>query len=221
MSRAAIALVLVWTFAVPEAYAQDEGGEGAQRRTVHVLQQRPFLQSLRVEVTPQFGYTINEVLTEYLQVGGTLRFHINEEIAIGGRYGHYFASETDAFHQVQDDFALFPEKSFIEWYAGGEVDYSPLYGKFILFGAATVHWNAFFTLGAGVTKTGAEKPLFTGMLGFGSRLFLTRWLTLNLEIKDFIYSEPFKNGDEILNNVVLYTGLSIFIPFTWNYKFPK
>lgn len=191
------------------------------KRKVHVLEQRPVIQALRVELTPMFGYTLNEVMYNYLQVSGTLRFHITDEIAVGGSYGRYFADTSSTFDLVQEEFQLFPEKSLIEWYAGGEVSYTPLYGKFILFGSWIVHWNAFLTAGAGVTKTGQDKLHFTGMVGVGSRIFLTRWLTLHMELRDHIYSEQFKGGDEIINNLVLHAGFGVFIPFGFDYKYPK
>jgi outer membrane beta-barrel protein len=211
-------IVLVLLLSVPMlASAQDEKAE----RQVHVLEQRPFLHSLRVEVQPLFGYTVNEVMYEYLQVGGALRFHINEEWSLGGNYGHYFSDVTSAFESVQEDFELFPEKSLVKWYAGGEVAWTPLYGKAIVFGSWIMHWNAYITVGGGVTKTASSGVRPTGVFGLGGRVFLTDWLTFNLEVRDHIYSEPFKAGDELINNVVLFSGFGIFIPFGYDYVYPK
>ena len=210
-------LIVAAVTATTPALAEDK-----QPRKVHVLEQRPFLHALRVEVAPHFGYTVNEVMYQYLQVAGTLRFHINEEWSVGGAYGHYFSDTTSTFEQVQDEFQLFPEKSFLQWFGGGEAIYSPIYGKAILFGSAIINWNAYFTVGAGVTKTAAENLRITGTLGLGARVFLTQWMTFNLELKDHIYEEPFKNDrKELINNVVLFTGIGFFIPFTTEYKFPK
>ncbi len=199
----------------------DVARAGETKRKVHVFEQRPYLQAMRVELTPMFGYTTNEVMYNYLQVAGTLRFHINEQWAIGGNYGHYFSDTTSTFELVQDELSLFPEKSFIQWYAGGEVNYTPVYGKFILFGSAIVHWNAFLTQGFGVTQTATDGVKFTYVVGAGVRMFLTRWLTFHLELKDHIYTETFKAGDELINNLVLHAGFGIFIPFGFEYKYPK
>lgn len=196
------------------------GQEKAQRK-VHVLEQRPFVQSLRVEVVPMFGYTVNEVMYEYLQAAGTLRFHIDEHWSIGATYGHYFASTTSTFDDVQSQFELFGEKKFIKFYAGGEVMYSPVYAKAILFGSWIVHWNAYLMAGGGVTQTGAGDFRPTGTVGAGLRVFLTEWLSLNIEIKDHIYKEKFNAGDELINNLVLHTGLGIWIPFGFDYVYPK
>lgn len=200
--------------------AQEADAE-ENERGIHVIQQRPFLQALRLELLPEFGYTVNDTLHHYLQVGGTLRFHITEELSIAGNYGHYFASKNSTFEQIEEEFSLFPERSFIKWFAGGEISYIPIYGKFILLGLSTVHWNLALNLGAGVTRTFADDPLFTATLGFSVRFFITKWLTFNLGLRDHIYNEPFRRGDRIMNNLVLHTGFGLFMPFNYTYKHRK
>jgi outer membrane beta-barrel protein len=214
-------LIVILLTAIPLSALAQDGDKDEEQKRVHVLEQRPFLHALRVELAPTFGYTVNEVLSEQLQTGGTLRFHINEQISVGGTYNHYFVSQSRRALQVQDEFELFPETSFPKWYAGGEINYTPIYGKMIVGGFTTVHWNAYLSGGAGVTKTGAKDPLFTTMIGAGVRFFVTSWLTINIECRDYIYSEPFKAGSDILNNVVMHTGLGLFIPFSYKYRFPR
>ncbi len=197
------------------AAAEDEG------RKVHVIEQRPFIQRLRVELTPKYGYTINEVLFDYHQVGGDLRFHITEEWAIAGSFSWYFPATTSAFEDVESTFDTFPEKRFVRWYAGGEVSWAPVYGKFILFGSWTVPWNAWLSAGGGVTLTGVDGIHPTGTVGIGTRLFLTPWLTMEFELKDHIYSENFKAGDSIMNNFVVHAGFGFWFPVGWTYEFAK
>jgi len=216
-----ITAILIILFTVPAtALAQDPLQE-AEKKKVHVLEQRPFLHALRVELAPAFGYTINEVLSEQMQVGGTLRFHITETLSVGGTYSHYFTKQSKHAVQLQDEFELFPEISFPKWYAGGEVNYTPIYGKMVVSGLTTVHWNVYLSGGAGVTKTGAKDPLITGMIGLGSRFFVTSWLAINIDARDYIYSEPFKAGTEIINNLAIHAGISLFVPFTYSYRYPK
>jgi outer membrane beta-barrel protein len=216
--RLSLIIAIVIAVAVPN---QGRAAEKKDERDIYVLQQRPFLRALRLELSPQFGYTVNEPLFRYLQVASTVRFHINESWSVGGTYAHYFSDTSAATEKLQDEFALFPEKSLIQWYAGGEGSWVPIYGKLILFESWVVHWDAFLTVGAGVTKTWAPDLRFTASVGVGTRIFLTSWLTLTLELKDYIYQEPFKAGDRLINNVVFHSGLSIFFPFTWEYKLQK
>ncbi len=213
-----VPILLLLLFGSPISASADE--VLAERR-VHVLEQRPFLQSLRFELTPMFGYTINEAMYEYLQVGAFARFHIDEEWSVGGAYEHYFSDTTSTFGEVQDTFQLFPEKALIRWYAGGEVLWSPIYAKAVLFGSWIVHWNAYLCVGAGVTRSGADGLHFTGTIGGGARLFLTEWMTFNVELRDHIHTEPYKAGDELINNLVMHAGFGFFLPFGWEYRHPK
>lgn len=83
--------------------------------------------------------------------------------------------------------------------------------------------------------------------GVGLRVFFNRWLAAFLEVRDYIYNEPLEAtsiaraappgqtdvagtnkdpatwlGDSRLTNAVqAQFGLSIFLPFTWQYRLPK
>jgi outer membrane beta-barrel protein len=83
-------------------------------------------------------------------------------------------------------------------------------------------------------------------IGIGLRIALNRWLAVTLEVRDYIYSEQLENltiasgpvsqpsnptsplnpatwyGDNALtNNVQAQIGLSMFLPFSWEYRLPK
>ncbi len=81
-------------------------------------------------------------------------------------------------------------------------------------------------------------------LGIGLRIFFNRWFALNLEIRDYIYNEQLENtgisatqggpgtggqqdpatwygANSLTNNVQAQVGVSIFLPFGWEYRLPK
>ena len=81
-------------------------------------------------------------------------------------------------------------------------------------------------------------------VGLGVRIFLNRWLALTGEVRDYIYSERLESlvvqrpggagcvncasdantwygENKLTNNVQAQLGLSIFIPFRWDYRLPK
>jgi outer membrane beta-barrel protein len=95
-------------------------------------------------------------------------------------------------------------------------------------------------------RTFSFKPKVDIHLGGGLRIFFNRWLALTLEISDYIYFEKLENptiadgndlktgkpkaqnpdtwladGSFVTNNVQAQVGLSIFLPFTWEYRLPK
>jgi hypothetical protein len=77
-------------------------------------------------------------------------------------------------------------------------------------------------------------------VGIGGRLYLTRFLAIFLELRDYIFPENVEsivtytdpkfreNKDtwmdpnvKLTNNVMLQVGISLFVPFTFDFKLPK
>src|SRR5439155_6121472 len=79
-------------------------------------------------------------------------------------------------------------------------------------------------------------------LGIGFRIDLNRWFAATLELKDYIYIEQLENeqvaptqtgpgsqtdpttwfgGKPLTNAVQAQLGVSIFLPFSWEYRLPK
>lgn len=217
-SVVALLLVLVTVGIAPTpAHAQTDTFE----ENIRIIQQRPFLRRNRVEVAPYFGLSLNDTLFLHLGAGVVANYHILENLFIGGSYVKYFSMERSLFETVEEDFRVYPEKWELDFYAGGHIAYVPIYGKFIFAGSAIAHYDVYVIAGAGVTRTSLSDTAVTGNVGVGTRFFLTRWLTLNFEVRDYIYQEEFKAGSQIVNNVVLQTGLSFFIPFGFDYRYPR
>jgi outer membrane beta-barrel protein len=95
-------------------------------------------------------------------------------------------------------------------------------------------------------RTFTFKPKINGHLGGGLRIFFNRWLALTVEVSDYIFGDQLENpkiddtidtktqkpnaqnpatwladGSYLTNNVQAQVGLSIFLPFTWEYRLPK
>lgn len=77
-------------------------------------------------------------------------------------------------------------------------------------------------------------------VGFGLRIFLNRWFSVIGELRDYIYIEQlentqvaatqeqqqnrstwFSNEKPLTNNVQAQVGISVFLPFSWEYRLPK
>jgi outer membrane beta-barrel protein len=99
-------------------------------------------------------------------------------------------------------------------------------------------------------RTFQYQPKLDVDLGIGLRIFLNRWFAVTLEVRDYIYNEKLENtlvsntknvapagsaptpgsaqdpgtwyGDnKITNNVAAQVGISVFLPFSWEYRLPK
>jgi|GEM_PF-1089050 len=189
---------------------------------VRVVQQRSVLKSGRFELLAGAGLVANDSMYDQWLASVTGRVHVSEWISIGATYSKYFADPSDLQSAVMNDFEVFPELSAIQWYAGGDVTFVAMDGKFIFFDDSIVYWDLYASIGGGVTVTSrSEDPKPTGMIGIGMRIFLTDWLTLTFELKDHMLIEKFNAGNEFVNNVTGTAGLTIFIPFGFDYEYAK
>jgi outer membrane beta-barrel protein len=98
-------------------------------------------------------------------------------------------------------------------------------------------------------RTFSYTPKLDVDLGIGLRIFLNRWFAATLEVRDYIYNEQLENlnvgpseqlqangqpvpgsaqdpstwlgQNSLTNNVQAQVGLSIFLPFSWEYRLAK
>ncbi|MCA9539403.1 MAG: outer membrane beta-barrel domain-containing protein [Myxococcales bacterium] len=184
---------------------------------IRVIQRRPFLRQQRVEVAPFLGTNINDALVNTFVAGGSINYHLTEVMAIGANGGYSLGTETDLFDQVIEDYELFPQVSKIKWYATLNFEYAFIYGKFALFNTWIIPWDTYALLGAGYTQTElAGHPTLSA--GLGQRYFMNRWFTINIELRDNVYNEDYPAGSEFVNNLMLTTGVSFFLPPDFEYR---
>ena len=86
------------------------------------------------------------------------------------------------------------------------------------------------------------EPKLNVGVGIGFRIFLNRWFAANFEVRDYIFPEQLEavtvkpgtrgagsaadpntwNGEtQLTNNVQAQLGVSVFLPFSWEYRLPK
>ena len=200
-----------------KAAKEVEAAKQAELDLIRVIQRRPFLRRGRVEFSPSIGTNINDSLVNAFLAGASLNYHLTEVMAVGAYGGVSLGSETDLFDQVIEDYGLFAQIAQVQWYGGLHFQYAPVYGKFALFNTWIIPWDIYALLGAGYTKTElAGHPTLSA--GAGSRFFMNRWFTLNVELRDHIYNEDYPGGSELVNNLVFNAGVSFFLPPDFEYR---
>jgi outer membrane beta-barrel protein len=126
-----------------------------------------------------------------------------------------------------------------------------MYGKFQGFSQFIFHYDGYVVGGVGALRTKPIAVIdpdnrkfdfdwrLAMTVGLGLRIDLNRWFAINLELRDYIYIEQLENvqvaatqdkqrdpatwfGDKPLTNAVqAQLGISIFLPFSWEYRLPK
>jgi outer membrane beta-barrel protein len=234
------------------APAPGEAGEKkASWEDVVVVMRKPFLKSGRFELEPVWGVTLNDNMIRHHQLGGQVKYWLTDVLAVGvegQKYEHFDFLEP--YDLVQTTYKRLPTLNEYVWGAALNFHYAPVYAKFAVFNKWLVHWEGMFTAGVGITESsvlprdpnlkGWNNYLITPNVGFQARVFLTRWITFNLGIRDYIFADKFesvkrcadatnpacmssvedaKKGatTQLINNVMFTAGFSFWLPTGFQY----
>ena len=159
-------------------------------------------------------------------------------------------NESDLNFFVRRSFRLAVPITEYQLGANLNFTYVPLYGKFNMFNEYIFQWDAYVLGGVGIMRTRPVpvvdpevrqfdfdwRVAFNVAIGF--RVFIPRWLAVFAELRDYIYLEQLENldvavggrddpntwladGPSLTNNVTAHLGLTIFLPFDFEYRLPK
>lgn len=207
-----------------------------------VVVRKPFLKVGRLELLPTWGVTMNDNIIRHLQFTGQLNYFLTDVLAVGVE-GQYFVKDLrEPFDLVARQARRLPTVNKYNYGAALNFHYVPIYGKFAILDEHLVHWETFFTAGVGFTQSEvlprdpALQPftnfLITPNVGASMRFFVTKFLTVNVGIRDYIFVDKFEatsrteisgeaareNADSsLINNVVFQAGLSFWFPTSFEY----
>jgi outer membrane beta-barrel protein len=188
---------------------------------------------------PGPGLAVNYYLTNVLAIG------------INGTYYQPFNGDSDFNFQNRRATRLAVPLNEYFGSAAFNFTYVPMYGKFSGFGQFIFHYDGYLVGGVGAIATRPIAVIdpdnrkfdyearIAFNVGFGLRIFLNRWFAATMELRDYIYVEQLESvttptnqqeavkrenwfGEKPLtNNVQAQLGISIFLPFSWEYRLPK
>jgi outer membrane beta-barrel protein len=129
--------------------------------------------------------------------------------------------------------------------------YVPIYGKFEMFNEAIFQWDSYLVGGVGMMRTRPVAVIDPAVrefnfdwrvafnAGIGLRVFVTKFFTVFGELRDYMYLEKLESLDvqlgdaradrttwidqeaTLTNNVMVHVGVTLFFPFTFEYRYPK
>ena len=248
----------------PSACPKQDLGAAAKReyrKEIYAVEQIYVLRYHRVELTPYWGFTLNDQFVSHPGPGLNANFYITNVFAIGlnGNFYDGLNADSDFNFQTRRATRVAVPLNEYQWSAALNFTYVPVYGKFAGFGSFIFSYDLYATGGVGAISTRPIPvidpdnrkfdfdPKVCFNLGIGLRIFLTRWLALTGEIRDYIYPEKLENtsiatgpvgqptnpnspsnpntwladGVDITNNFQANVGLSFFLPFSFEYRLPK
>ncbi len=189
----------------------------------------------RFELTAGGALSFNDAFFSKRFGGVKLGYHVSEYLSVHGYLEGGQAVATDSTVKCTRTGGCTPATSQelyrvpgrIASIAGGEVQFSPVYGKLNLFGEKVGHFDLSAMAGPDwithdqlndLAATTAPPRVTTigGHVGLGARVFLGEAFALRLEVKDYVYrvTVPVDQGRKALQNQLFAEiGLSLFFPF--------
>lgn len=203
------ALLVVGTspFVCAEAWAEEKTDE----KRPAVVRHRLFVNDGNLEAALAIGTTPVNHLTRHLALDAAFGWNLTETWALQLRATYAFSDHTQTaldaaqairssdptvrFRTVDD----FEDLWTLRWSALALGRWMPVYGKLSLFSALPVHFGLYLTVGVGIGGLNRDslvieclsetslKPLFMGAIGL--RLYLTRLVSLNVEVGDRFFMD--------------------------------
>lgn len=202
----------------PEETSAEQGERLRDR--VKSVQRKVFIKKGRVELFPQVALSLNDAFYRNVMVGGSLAYHLADSLALEAGGGVVVArAESNVVENLRSATDSLPVGNpELEYRADLNLQWAPIYGKLSLFGEAILHFDTYLTLGGGVfgTNNGANPA---GNVGIGQRYFVTDWLVVRLEFRNYFFAED-RLGESDLQTPGFF-GLSVsgFLPPSFEYKF--
>lgn len=221
------------------------------KEPLFAVQQIYVLRVRRFEVAPYWGLTLNDQFVSHPGPGLALNYWITNVLAIGvnGNYYEPFNADSEFNFQTRRAARIAVPLTEYQWGANLNFTYAPVMGKFAGFGDFIFQYDAYVVGGVGAISTRPIpvvdpdnrdfdfEPKLAFNAGLGIHVFFTRWFSVNLEVRDYIFNDQLEAttteageednpdtwlGEKKLTNAVqAQLGVSIFFPFNFEYRLPK
>lgn len=187
---------------------------------------------------PGPGLGVNYWITQVLAVG------------VNGNYYQPFNSDSQFNFETRRAARVAVPLTEYQWGAAVNFTYVPVAGKFAGFGDFIFQYDAYVVGGVGALSTRPIptvdpdnrsfdfQPRLAFNAGLGLRIFFNRWFAADLEVRDYIFADKIENtsvnqanpqdkstwydpNSRLTNAVQAQLGISVFIPFSFDYRLPK
>jgi outer membrane beta-barrel protein len=179
---------------------------GGRRKGV---QRRDFLKRHRFELAGVGGYYASDALSSTYIYGGALAYFPSEDFGL-----ELLVTRTPIRFRLEEPFSAFDlERHFqpgAAWQAIGSLLWSPIHAKFKFTDSTIIHGDIFALAGFG--RTFHESVLgLTWEAGFGLKLYISRLVTLRLDLRDFLLPQEVLGRGRTTNNITIMGGVSVWI----------
>ncbi|MET0343448.1 MAG: outer membrane beta-barrel domain-containing protein [Polyangiales bacterium] len=207
-----LAMGLVASIARADHGDQALADELNARREYRGVQERAFQKALRHELSAYGGGYLADLTSASYFAGGAYTFHLSEDLALEASFG-YTRTRSELVRLVERRFAtdLVRDDAPTFVYAG-HLLWTLAYGKLRWFHSRISRFDFYAAVGGGITDNRAARGP-TASVGLGFKFYPTSWLGVRLDLRDQLMNQELLGTSRIVNNVVIASGLSVFLPF--------
>lgn len=212
-------------------------------KDIIVVKHKPFLKMNRLELMPTWGITLNDNMITHYAFNGQVNYYLTDVLAVGAEAMLFTHTFRETYDLVARQDRRLPTLNQYNYAGSLNFHYAPIYAKFAVFNRTIVHLEMLATIGVGVTQTEViprdpalkswTNLLITPNVGITTHVFLTRWITLNLAVRDYIFLDKYEsvsrtaaddldtakaNADsKLVNHIMFQAGLSLWFPTSFRY----
>jgi outer membrane beta-barrel protein len=187
----------------------------------------------RFELTSTFQLSLNDAFFSKYMGGLKVGYHFSNSFYAGLTGTAGTSSTTDSATRCApgagcapaEPWRLYQVPGKINWIAGAEVAFSPVYGKLNVFAEKALHFDlsliggidavSYRDVDTSATSASPEPGNITtpGVhFGLGARFFFGRFMAVRLELKDVLYSVAHLPTGKLQSQLLADIGLSFFVP---------
>lgn len=197
-----------------------------EENELRVVRNRTYSKAHKIELGGFVGFTSTNPFISVKNLGLTLGYHFDENWAIEALYIKDYVSNSSAQTTFQQQTLAegnphTADSNFPRYFLGGEVAYSPIYGKLSLLGKYIIYYDMHLLGGAGETNTEAGTYI-TPLAGIGQQIWMGRNWSLRLDYRATYYSETVLNkniGPQFLTSVGTNNNVSSVVTLGVTYLF--
>jgi outer membrane beta-barrel protein len=179
---------------------------GGRRKGV---QRRDFLKKHRFELAGVGGFYASDALSSTYSYGGAVAYYPSEDFGL-----EVLVTRSLVRFRLEEPFNAFDNQlrfqPGVAWQGILSLLWSPIHAKFKFTESTIIHGDIFAVAGAGRTFHDSVLGL-TWEAGAGLKLYLSRFVTFRLDIRDFLLPQEVLGRGRITNNITILAGFSLWL----------
>jgi outer membrane beta-barrel protein len=157
-----------------------------------VVQNRLYTKEGKLELGVFYANQVGDPFLVIRNAGGTLAYHFTEEWALSAVGWKSWTRNSTAYDAFVAAAGADTGSDDPKYFVGGEVVFSPIYGKLSLIGKAILYYDLHVMVGAG-SITQLNGSYLAPLLGIGQQIYLNKTVALRLDYRWMTYNEILKN----------------------------